>query len=185
MEKEKEEYVNIEDIKTINNLKYDVINGYIKDRYTKDFKVSLGIFLIISSISSGLFVKHYYSTLLTNLTAIIWFVFNIIGIVLIVKAIKAFNIKKYSFPALSIEYRSYLYSEYYLPALREKKKLKTIGIILCACCLLPTMIVNNLSDSLIDLGNGLFLILIATGVFLIKISSSITKAYEYALNIKK
>ena len=185
MEKAKEEYINIEDEEVIKDDKYKVIDKYINDTYQKDYKIALGICCIIISLSSPMLIQRYYSTLLTGIAAIIWIALNIVGIILIVKAIKGYNIRSYTFPVLPLEYKNHLYNNYYLSYLRQGKRLKTIGILLCVFCLLPAMLFNDLNESLFDLGNALFFIMIAIGIFLIKISSSKTKAYKYILNIKK
>lgn len=186
MEKAKEEYINIEEEEEVaKDSKYDVIDKYINDTYLKDFKIALGICCILISLSSPMLIQHYYSTILFNITAIIWIGLNIAGIILIIKAINSFKCDSYIFPVLPIEYKNFLYDNYYLASIKQGKRLKTIGIILCVFCLFPAMLFNGLNESLIDLGNCLFFIMLGIGVFLIKISSSKTKAYKFILNIKK
>ncbi len=184
MEKEKEEYKNIEQENDYISTKYDVFDNYINARYQKEYMVASGLLLILISLASYACVVHIYSSFLTALTLFIWLLFNVLGILSIIKGIKDFTKLKFSFPILPNSYRNILYNQY-LDELAQKKRLKTIGIILCVLSLLPPMLLMGINDHLADISMGIFISFIAIGVFLIKISSSKTRALEYLLDIKK
>lgn len=198
MEKEKLlkiEYVNIED-ETENDLtlkkiydKYHVdyslekINDYINIRYKRDVKVGFGIFLLIFANIFPVLTNLFYSGILEAIVALLYFFTGIYGIITIICAAKDFRNLNLNVPNTNRENKRIVYEDAY----REKeiaKKTKVLGIVCCLFSIFPSMVFNDISSALQDLGISLFLIMIALGVFLIKISKSKLNSYKRILNVK-
>lgn len=162
---------------------YDEARDYITDQANHGLKVAIGVMLCIMSVIGPILTEFLHF----NEAIGVLFMFVMIAVAVALFIYSGVNNAKWEYikkescridikTAKLIDEENASYTKTYALWL-------TIGIVLCAICWLPTVIMSEISKYIEDLGVVFLFALVGIGVFLIVYSANIRGSYETLLKL--